>query len=188
MAVRVSVSDALKLQANTTDVLANDATPSSASHQARPAALTNKLTGRAPDVWERNMKPTAAALLVVAGLSWQAQAETLALRCEGTKITNEIKDPGIGELSPGFRDLSAGEEDKGAKDARTEERASTDVILTDQMVYAFGVEFETGYTNDAFIRFGRSANNPELTGFVLEGFFGEINRIAGTLEAEQVEI
>jgi hypothetical protein len=32
------------------------------------------------------MKATAAALLVVAGISWQAQAETLALRCEGTNV------------------------------------------------------------------------------------------------------
>lgn len=120
-------------------------------------------------------------------LSTTAQAETLALRCEGTKITTEIKDPGIGELSPGFRDLGVGEEDKGTKDARTEERASTDVIVTDQEVYAFGTEFETGYRNDAFIRFGRTANNPAITALVLEGFFGEINRIAATLEAEQLK-
>ena len=38
-------------------------------------------------------KATAAALLVVVGLSWLAQAETLALRCEGTKITTERKEP-----------------------------------------------------------------------------------------------
>jgi hypothetical protein len=128
------------------------------------------------------MKASAATLLVVAALCGSAQAETLALRCEGTKIISEIKEPdGVKELFP---KQSAGEEDKGTRDARREERASTDVIVTDQMVYAFGVEFETGYKNDAFVRFGRSANNPELTGFMLEGFFGKINRIAGTLEAE----
>jgi hypothetical protein len=33
------------------------------------------------------LKATKAALLVVAGLSGWAQAETLALRCEGTKTT-----------------------------------------------------------------------------------------------------
>jgi hypothetical protein len=59
--------------------------------------------------------------------------------------------------------------------------------VTDEVVYAFGAEFETGYRNDALVRFGRSANNPELTAFVLEGFFGEINRIAGTLEAEHLK-
>jgi hypothetical protein len=117
---------------------------------------------------------TAAALLVVAGLSWQAQVETLALRCEGTKITTEIKEPD--NLKELFPKQSVGEEDKGAKDARSSERTSTDVIVTDQVVYAFGTEFETGYRNDAFVRFGRSANNPELTGFMLEGFFGEVNR------------
>jgi hypothetical protein len=131
------------------------------------------------------MKASAAALLVVAALCGSAQAETLALRCEGTKITTERKEPD--EIKKLFPRLGAGEEDKGTKDARREERASTDVIVTDQVVYAFGVEFETGYTNDAFVRFLRTANNPELSGFVLEGFFGEINRIAGTLEAEQLK-
>ena len=126
---------------------------------------------------------TAAALLVVAGLSWQAQAETLALRCEGTKITTERKEPDwIKEIFP---KQSAGEEDKGTRDARREERASTDVIVThqgtDQVVYAFGTEFDTGFTNDAFVRFGSSTNN------LLEGFFGEINRIAGTLEAKHLK-
>ena len=131
------------------------------------------------------MKATAAALLVVAGLSWQAQAETLALRCEGTKITTERKEPdGIRELFP---KQSAGEEDEGTKDARREERASTDVIVTDQVTYAFNTEFETGVRDDAIVRFGRSANNPALTGFLLEGFFGKINRIAGTLKAEQLK-
>jgi hypothetical protein len=132
------------------------------------------------------MKATAAALLIaVTGLLWSAQAETLALRCEGTKITTERKEPdGIKELFP---KQSAGEEDKGTKDARREETGSTDVIVTDQVVYAFGTEFETGYRNDALVRFGRSANNPAITAFLLEGFFGEINRIAGTLEAQQLK-
>jgi hypothetical protein len=80
------------------------------------------------------MKATAAAaLLVVAGLSWQAQAETLALRCEGTKIVSERKEPD--EIKKLFPKQSTGEEDKGTKDARREERASTDVIVTDQTVY-----------------------------------------------------
>ena len=52
---------------------------------------------------------------------------------------------------------------------------------------AFGTEFETGYRNEALVRFGRSADNPELTALVLEGFFGEINRIAGTLEAKHLK-
>jgi hypothetical protein len=51
----------------------------------------------------------------------------------------------------------------------------------------FDAEFETGYRNDAFVRFGRTDNNPEITGFALEGFFGQINRIAGTLDAEQLK-
>jgi hypothetical protein len=128
----------------------------------------------------------AAAVLVVAGLSSPAtQAEMLALRCEGTKVTTEIKEPdGMKELFP---KQSAGEEDKGAKGARSSERTSTDVIVTDQTVYAFGTEFETGFTTDAFVRFGRSANNPQITAFLLEGFFGEINRISGTLEAEELK-
>jgi hypothetical protein len=122
-----------------------------------------------------------------------AQAETLALKCEGTKITTEIKDPGVGELSPGFRDLSAGEEDKGAKDARSEERASTDVIVAIESqpaygnrVSAFGHEFEMGYKNDVEIRAMYTIDNPTLTGFALEGFFVNINRVAGTLEAEHL--
>jgi hypothetical protein len=131
------------------------------------------------------MKATAAALLVVAGLLWPAQAEMLALRCEGTKITTEIKEPD--DLKRLFPKQSAGEEDKGTKDARREERASTDVIVTDQRVYAFGGEFETGYTNEAIVHFGRTDNNPELKAFVLEGFFGKINRVAGTFEAEQLK-
>jgi hypothetical protein len=125
-----------------------------------------------------------ALAAMIASLPVTAQAETLALRCEGTKIITEIKDPGVKEIFP---KQSVGEEDKGAKDARSSERASTDVIVTEQVVYAFGAEFETGYRDGAFIRFGRTANNPELTGFVLEGFFGKINRIAGTLEAEELK-
>ncbi len=121
---------------------------------------------------------------MIGSLPATARADALALRCEGTKITTEIKDPGVQDLFP---KQSAGEEDKGAKDARSEERASTDVIVTDEVVYAFGAEFETGYRNDALVRFGRSAHNPELTAFLLEGFFGEINRFAGTLEAEHLK-
>jgi hypothetical protein len=45
---------------------------------------------------------------MVAAPSMTAQAETLALRCEGAKITTEIKDPGIKELFP---KQSVGEED-----------------------------------------------------------------------------
>src|SRR5262249_6888002 len=97
------------------------------------------------------LKTTGAALLVVAGLSGRAQAEMLALRCEGTKITTEIKEPD--DLKRLFPKQSAGEEDKGTKDTQREERASTDVIVTDQRVYAFGGEFETGYTNEAIVHF-----------------------------------
>ena len=127
------------------------------------------------------MKATAAALLVVAGLSWPAQAEMLALRCEGTKIAiPQAKEPDLVKLK--------GEEDvPDILGGPKKEPVSTDAIVTDQMVYAFGAEFETGYTNDAFIRFGRSANNPAIPAFSLESFFGEINRIAGTLEAEQLK-
>jgi hypothetical protein len=65
------------------------------------------------------MKATAAALLAVAGLSWQAQAETLALRCEGIKITIERKEPD--EMKKLFPHQSAGEEDK---ERRTREEKS----------------------------------------------------------------
>jgi hypothetical protein len=96
----------------------------------------------------------ATALVVVAGLSWQAQAETLALRCDGTKITIEIKEPDDWkEWSLRHPEYSEGEEDKGLKDARIEERASTDVIVADRVIYVFGTEFEIGYANDAFITF-----------------------------------
>jgi hypothetical protein len=100
---------------------------------------------------KRNMKVTAAALLVVsAGLSGSAQAEMLALRCEGTKIVREIKEPtNLKEVFPGF----PREDDKGTKDARTEERALTDVIVAGQRVHAFGVEFEEGASNEAFVHF-----------------------------------
>jgi hypothetical protein len=131
---------------------------------------------------------------MIAALSMTARAETLALRCEGTKITTEIKDPGVGELSPGFRDLSAGEEDKGAKDARSEERVSTDVVAAIEskpaygdLVTAFGHQFEMGYRNDVEIRAMYTVNNPVLKAFALESFFVNINRLAGTLEAEQLK-
>jgi hypothetical protein len=124
----------------------------------------------------------ALAAMVAAPLM-TAQAEMLALRCEGTKITSEIKEPDeIKKLFP-----STGEEDKGKEDARREERASTDVIVTDQVVYAFGTEFETGFINGALVGFLRSDNNPAITAFVLESFTGRINRITGTLEAEQLK-
>jgi hypothetical protein len=131
------------------------------------------------------MKATAAALAVVAGLSWQAQAESLAVRCEGTKVTTERKEPD--RLKEMFPKQSVGEEDKGTKDARSEDRASTDVIVADHLVYAFDAEFETGFTTDILIRFGRFPQNPEITAFFLESFSGEINRVAGTLEATQLK-
>jgi hypothetical protein len=89
-------------------------------------------------------------------------------------------------------DLSAGEEGKGAKDARSEERVSTDVMVNMESpafgrVSAFGHEFDVGYKNDLEIRFGLTKDNPVLTGFVFEGFFGKINRVAGTLEAEHLK-
>jgi hypothetical protein len=144
-----------------------------------------------------NSSRVIALTAMAVGLSWPAQAETLALRCEGTKITTEIKDPGIGELFPGFgfRELSAGEEDKGAKDARSEERVSTDVVAAIESkpaygdrVTAFGHEFEIGYRNDVEIRAMYAVDNAAVKRtFFLEAFFVNINRIAGTLEAEQLK-
>jgi hypothetical protein len=118
------------------------------------------------------MKATTVALLVVTGLSWQAQAETLALRCEGTKIITERKDELQELLRERFPNESFEEEDTGTKDAQREERASTDVIVTDQDVFAFGAEFETGYRNDALVRFGRSSNNPSTPAFPSRRFLG----------------
>jgi hypothetical protein len=142
----------------------------------------------------RHCSRIIALAVMLAALSMTAQAETLALRCEGTKITTEIKDQGIGELSPGFRDLSAGEEDKGAKDARSEERVSTDVVAAIESkpaygdrVTAFGHQFEMGYRNDVEIRAMYTLDNPVLKAFALESFFVNINRLAGTLEAKQLK-
>jgi hypothetical protein len=142
----------------------------------------------------RHCSRIIALAVMLAALSMTAQAETLALRCEGTKITTEIKDHGIGELSPGFRDLSAGEEDKGAKDARSEERVSTDVVAAIESkpaygyrVTAFGHQFEMGYRNDVEIRAMYTLDNPVLKAFALESFFVNINRLAGTLEAKQLK-
>jgi hypothetical protein len=106
-----------------------------------------------------NTKATAAALLVVAGLSLQAQAKVLTLRCEGTGITTERKEPdGMKELFP---KQSVGEEGKGTKDALSRGRVSTVVIVTDRVVNAFGTQFEPRFKNDAFVRFGRFDNNPK---------------------------
>jgi len=112
----------------------------------------------------RTFSCVIALAAMIASLPVTAQADTLALRCEGTKITTERKEPDwIKEIFP---KQSAGEEDKGTRDARREERASTDVIVThqgtDQVVYAFGTEFDTGFTNDAFVRFGSSTNTESL--------------------------
>jgi hypothetical protein len=127
------------------------------------------------------MKATAAALLVVAGLSWPAQAEMLALRCEGTKIAiPQQKEPDLLKRK--------GEEDEPDILAEPQrDPVSTDVIVTDQTVYAFGTEFETGFINDAFVGFLRSNNNPKLPGLILESFTGRVNRIAGSLAASQLK-
>ena len=74
-------------------------------------------------------------------------------------------------------DLSAGEEGKGAKDARSEERVSTDVMVNMESpafgrVSAFGHEFDVGYKNDLEIRFGLTKDNTVLTGFVLRVSLG----------------
>jgi hypothetical protein len=127
-----------------------------------------------------NMKATSTALLVVAGLSWPAQAEMLALRCEGTKIAIPQK------KEPDLLKRKGEEDEPDILGEPQRDPVSTDVIVTDQMVYAFGAEFETGYTNEAFVRFGHSTKKPG-TELFLEGFFGKINRIAGTLEAEQLK-
>jgi hypothetical protein len=135
---------------------------------------------------EMHMKVKAAALVVVsAALSWSAQAEVLALRCEGAKVVREIKEPdNFKTIFPG---LPGGEEDKGTKDSRTQEQVSTDVVVANGEVHAFGVRFEEGASNDAFVRFLRSVNNPEIRVFVLEGFFGEVNRVSGILAATQLK-
>jgi hypothetical protein len=127
------------------------------------------------------MKATAAALLVVASLSWSAQAETLALRCEGTKTAIPQ------QAEPDLLKLKGVEDEPDILGGPKKEPVSTDVIVTDQVVYAFGKEFETGFINDALIRFLREDKNPLIPTFALEGFTGRINRIAGSLEAEQLK-
>jgi hypothetical protein len=133
------------------------------------------------------MKLTLAAALCLALTApalGSAQAETLALRCEGTKTAIP------GEAEPDnlpTKKLQGVEDEPDILGGPKKEPVSTDVIVTDQVVYAFGKEFETGFINDALVGFLRSDINPRLTAFVLESFTGRINRIAGTLEAEQLK-
>jgi hypothetical protein len=129
------------------------------------------------------MKGTAAAMLVVAGLSWPAQAEMLALRCEGTKTAI----PGKAEPDDLLTKFKGVEDEPDILGGPKKELVSTDVIVTDQIVYAFDKEFETGFINDALIGFLRSDKNPRISTFALESFTGRINRIAGTLEATQLK-
>jgi len=128
-----------------------------------------------------NTKATAVALLVVAGLSWPAQAEMMALRCEGTKTTiPKAKEPDL--VKRWGRDWGVGEDPDIPTTLKTEP-SSTDVIVTDEIVHAFGMELETGFINDAFATFVYEKRNPVLTNFALDSFTGRINRITGVLEA-----
>jgi hypothetical protein len=124
-------------------------------------------------------KATAAALLVAAGLSWPgAQAEMLALRCEGTQTTiPQAKEPDL------VKGLGGKEEESDIPNTPKREPSSTDVIVTDEKVHAFGMELETGIINDAFATFLYEKRNPVLTNFALESLTGRINRITGVLEA-----
>jgi hypothetical protein len=130
-----------------------------------------------------NMKATAAALLVVAGLSWPAQAEMLALRCEGTKTTiPQAKEPDV--VKSLGRNMGVGEEEEpNIPNTPKKEPSSPDVVVTDEIVYAFGMNLQTGFIDDAFATFIYSIRNPVLTNFILESFTGRINRITGVLEA-----
>jgi len=124
-----------------------------------------------------NTKATAAALLVVAGLSWPTQAEMLALRCEGTKTA--IPFPGGKEpegLPPVFPHAL---EERDVPNVRKTEPSSTDVIVTDEIIYAFGMNLETGFIDDAFATFSYYIGS--------ERFSGRINRITGVLEATWVK-
>ena len=117
-------------------------------------------------------------------LSMTARAETLALRCEGTKTAIP------GEAEPDdlpTKKLKGVEDEPDILGGPKKEPVSTDVIVTDGLIYAFGIEFEKGYTDDAFVRFLRVSNNPKTPTLAIDSFFGKINRVAGTLEADQLK-
>ena len=118
---------------------------------------------------------------MVAGLSWPSQAEMLALRCEGTKIAIPL------EKEPDVLKLKGEEDEPDILGEPQRDPVSTDVIVTDQTVYAFGTEFNTGFIDDAFVGFLRSNMNPKRPLLFLESFTGRINRVAGTLAASQLK-
>jgi hypothetical protein len=131
----------------------------------------------------RSCSRVIALTAMLAGLSWPAQAEMLALRCEGTKTTiPQKKEPGS-DFTKGLRRIVGEEEELDIPTAPRKEPSLTDVIVTDQTVYAFGMNLETGVIDDAFATFFYSVRNPVLTNFVLDSFTGRINRITGVLEA-----
>jgi hypothetical protein len=111
-----------------------------------------------------------------------ARSEMLALRCEGTKTTiPQAKEPELikrkrleGALEP--------EEEPDIPNTRKKEPFSTDVIVTDNITYAFGKDLETGVINDTFATFVYERTDPVYK-FVLESLTGRINRITGVLEA-----
>jgi hypothetical protein len=135
---------------------------------------------------KRNMKTVAAALLVVvvAGLSWSAHAEMLALRCEGTKTTFPYPLGKPSDLTKNF----AREEPPDMPTTRKTEPFSTDVIVTgdkrgDLSGHGFGVEFDAGYVNDALVSFGYTVHHSKFPALILDGLYGKIDRITGILEA-----
>jgi hypothetical protein len=123
----------------------------------------------------------ALAVMLVGLPTAQAADETLALRCEGTKTAIPQ------QAEPDLLKLKGVEDEPDILGGPKKEPVSTDVIVTDQVVYAFGKEFETGFINDALIGFLREDKNPLIPTFALEGFTGRINRITGSLEAEQLK-
>jgi hypothetical protein len=124
-----------------------------------------------------------ALAAMIAALSMTARAETLALRCEGTKTAI----PGKAEPDDLLTKFKGVEDEPDILGGPKKEPVSTDVIVTDQVVYAFDKEFETGFINDALIGFLRSDKNPRIPTFALESFTGRINRIVGSLEATQLK-
>jgi hypothetical protein len=107
----------------------------------------------------------------------QAAETTLMLACEGTKSwSTRHPPPPLEPLSP---------EQRPPKD-NGKEPVSTNVIASFkyQTVEAFGIQFEMGAWDDAFVRFLHSTKKPG-TEIFLESFTGSINRMTGVLEATQ---
>ena len=126
----------------------------------------------------RTFSCAIALAAIVAAPSMTAQAEMLALRCEGTKTTIPgAKEPDV------VKGLGGKEEEPDIPKTPKTEPSSTDVVVTDEVVYAFGMDLQTGFINDAFATFVYNIQNPVLTNFSLESFTGRINRITGVLEA-----